>query len=76
MHYQVLINSHFEAISDDDFQNALIKYSENNNKCSLNKTSGVSVKCYPHVEKDLTSLLKFDDHWFRLVPPPVPISRK
>jgi hypothetical protein len=76
IHYQVTVNSHLNAVSDDDFQNALIQYSENKVKCALNKTSGVTITCYPHVEKDLQSLLKLDSHWFQLVPPPAPISSK
>ena len=76
IHYQVTVNSHFEAVSEDDFQTALIQYSENKVKCALNKTVGVTITCYPHVEKDAQSLLKLQTHWFQLVSTPAPISRK
>jgi hypothetical protein len=67
--YQVLVNSLFTpsfSLSDQDFQKALIASSENDKKCSVNEVDG-QVTCFPYVDKDLESILKFDKHWFKLV---------
>ena len=75
------------AISEQDFQNALIEYSENKWKCSLNETSTNSttndtmpfevigqIICYPYVGKDVASILKLNNHWFRLVLTPLKMN--
>jgi len=70
------------TLNEQDFENSLIEFSQNKWKCSLNETTGLTnnltdaynetiiignIVCYPYVGKDLKSLLKLHNHWFRLV---------
>ena len=68
--YQVLVNSPFVVLTDEEIQNAIMQYSESKAKCTISdeESGSVKVNCNPFSDEGRDYFYKFDNQWFRFVP--------